>query len=139
MLSMVVQVRAPKAAVTTRSVFMALPLSCFSAWIMAAWRDELTQTRGEEQICGAACGQLHTDEDRRRRDRRRWDDVHLYQGRTPGFAACSRKRTTPGPKSHRVTQHGVPGKASKKAFSHTETHIDLSNSVSNHQPDAHYK
>ena len=58
MLSMVVQVRAPKAAVTTRSVFMALPLSCFSAWIMAAWRDELTQTRGEEQICGAACGQL---------------------------------------------------------------------------------
>ena len=79
MLSKVVQVRAPKAAVTTRSVFMALPLSCFSAWIMAAWRDELTQTCGEEQICGAACGQLHTDEDRRRRDRRRWDDVHFYQ------------------------------------------------------------
>ena len=25
----------------------------------------------------------------------------------------SRKRTTPDPKSHRVTQHGVPGKASK--------------------------
>ncbi len=59
MLSMVVQVRAPKAAVTTRSVFMALPLSCFSAWIMAAWRDELTQTRGKQTV---AAGSSRTDE-----------------------------------------------------------------------------
>ena len=54
MLSKVVQVRAPKAAVTTRSVFMALPLSCFSAWIMAAWHVELTQTRGKCKLWASA-------------------------------------------------------------------------------------
>jgi len=34
--------------------------------------------------------------------------------------ASSRKRTTPGPKSHRVTQHGIPGKASKNLIEFTE-------------------
>ena len=59
MLSMVVQVLAPKAAVTTRSVFMALPLSCFSAWIMAAWHVELTQTRGKCKLWATARAAAH--------------------------------------------------------------------------------
>mmetsp|Transcript_23120 Transcript_23120/g.76033 ORF Transcript_23120/g.76033 Transcript_23120/m.76033 type:complete len:206 (-) Transcript_23120:786-1403(-) len=39
--------------------------------------------------------------------------VLLPPRRRPRGAYRSRKRTTPDPKSHRVTQHGVPGKASK--------------------------
>ena len=63
MLSVVVQVRAPKAAVTTRSVFMALPLSCFSAWIMAAWRVELAQTRRKRRLCAGSSAPTKIDDD----------------------------------------------------------------------------
>ena len=63
MLSKVVQVRAPKAAVTTRSVFMALPLSCFSAWIMAAWRVELAQTRRKRRLCAGSSAPTKIDDD----------------------------------------------------------------------------
>ena len=100
MLSVVVQVRAPKAAVTTRSVFMALPLSCFSAWIMAAWRVELALRRvGRAQT---VCGQQRTDEDRRRRDRRRWDVSGIRFGGALTYGIQFRRRHLRGSASWRI-------------------------------------